>query len=97
MVVKPSVSSGAQNTSRYGPDDHVAARTHMERLLSDGRTVMVQPYVTSVDADGETGLIYIDGRVLARRSQGPAAPRDRGCDGSTLGRRGHHSLATGRR
>ncbi len=62
VVVKPSVSSGAQNTARYGADDHGAARRHIERLQSDGRTVMVQPYLTSVDADGETGLIYVDGR-----------------------------------
>jgi glutathione synthase/RimK-type ligase-like ATP-grasp enzyme len=61
FVVKPAISSGAQNTSRYGPDDRDAARTHVERLVADGREVMVQPYVPSVDADGETGLVYIDG------------------------------------
>jgi glutathione synthase/RimK-type ligase-like ATP-grasp enzyme len=61
LVVKPAVSSGAQNTSRYGPDDHTAARAHVARLLDSGREVMVQPYVTTVDAHGETGLIYIDG------------------------------------
>jgi glutathione synthase/RimK-type ligase-like ATP-grasp enzyme len=61
LVVKPAVSSGAQNTSRYGPDDREAARTHVARLLDSGRDVMVQPYVASVDATGETGLIYVDG------------------------------------
>jgi glutathione synthase/RimK-type ligase-like ATP-grasp enzyme len=61
LVVKPAVSSGAQNTSRYGPDNRAAVRTHVERLLAEGREVMVQPYVPSVDARGETGLIYIDG------------------------------------
>jgi hypothetical protein len=61
LVVKPAVSSGAQNTARYGPDDHDAARIHVARLLDDDREVMVQPYVASVDALGETGLIYIDG------------------------------------
>jgi glutathione synthase/RimK-type ligase-like ATP-grasp enzyme len=61
IVVKPSVSSGSQNTSRYGNDDHAAALAHVQRLLSDGRVVMVQPYIPSVDAEGETGLIYIDG------------------------------------
>jgi glutathione synthase/RimK-type ligase-like ATP-grasp enzyme len=61
LVVKPAVSSGAQNTSRYGPDDHDAARLHVARLLESGRVVMVQPYVASVDTQGETGLIYIDG------------------------------------
>lgn len=61
FVVKPAVSSGAQNTSRYGPDDHDAARAHVKRLVVEGRDVMVQPYVRSVDAAGETGLIYFDG------------------------------------
>jgi glutathione synthase/RimK-type ligase-like ATP-grasp enzyme len=61
LVVKPAVSSGAQNTSRYGPDDHKAARNHVQRLVAEGREVMVQPYVPSVDAQGETGMIYIDG------------------------------------
>lgn len=71
IVVKPSISSGAQNTSRYGPDEHVAARHHMERLLSEGRTAMAQPYLTSVDADGETGLIYIDGLFSHAVRKGP--------------------------
>jgi glutathione synthase/RimK-type ligase-like ATP-grasp enzyme len=61
FVVKPAISSGAQNTSRYGPDDGVAARHHVERLVAEGREVMVQPYVPSVDERGETGLIYFDG------------------------------------
>ena len=61
LVVKPSISSGAQNTSRYRGADQDAARTHVERLMIEGREVMVQPYVSSVDIDGETGLIYVDG------------------------------------
>ena len=71
LVVKPAISSGAQNTSRYRPADHAAARRHVERLVSDGREVMVQPYVTSVDSDGETGLIYIDGRFSHAVRKGP--------------------------
>jgi glutathione synthase/RimK-type ligase-like ATP-grasp enzyme len=71
LVVKPAISSGSQHTSRYNPSDHAAARIHVERLLSDGRTVMVQPYVTSVDADGETGLIYIDGAFSHAIRKGP--------------------------
>ncbi len=71
LVVKPTVSSGAQNTARYGPSDHDAARAHVERLLTDGREVMVQPYVSSVDADGETGLIYIDGVFSHAIRKGP--------------------------
>lgn len=71
LVVKPSISSGAQNTSRYGPDDHDEARHHVERLVSEGRTAMAQPYLMSVDADGETGLIYIDGLFSHAVRKGP--------------------------
>jgi glutathione synthase/RimK-type ligase-like ATP-grasp enzyme len=71
LVVKPSISSGAQNTSRYHPDDHEAARTHVERLLTEGRTVMVQPYVASVDAHGETGLIFLGGAFSHAICKGP--------------------------
>ena len=71
LVVKPSVSSGAQNTSRYLASDRDSARAHVERLLSEGRDVMVQPYVDSVDADGETGLIYIGGSFSHAIRKGP--------------------------
>ena len=71
LVVKPSISSGAQNTSRYRPDDHEGARIHVERLLTEGRTVMVQPYVASVDARGETALIYIGGVFSHAICKGP--------------------------
>jgi hypothetical protein len=39
--------------------------------LTGGRAVMVQPYVTSVDADGETGMIYIDGAFSHAVRKGP--------------------------
>jgi glutathione synthase/RimK-type ligase-like ATP-grasp enzyme len=71
LVVKPSISSGAQHTSRYRGADHDAARKHVVRLLNEGRDVMVQPYVSSVDTDGETGLIYIDGTFSHAIRKGP--------------------------
>ena len=60
-VVKPAVSAGSRGTGRYGPDDAADARAHAEALLAAGRTVMVQPYVPSVDDAGETALVYIAG------------------------------------
>lgn len=71
LVVKPTVSSGAQNTRRYGPSDHTAARIQIQRLVSEDRAVMVQPYVGSVDAAGETGLIYVDGVFSHAIRKGP--------------------------
>jgi glutathione synthase/RimK-type ligase-like ATP-grasp enzyme len=71
VVVKPAISSGSQRTSRYDPFNHDVARLHIQRLLDGGQTVMVQPYVTSVDAAGETGLIYIDGVFSHAIRKGP--------------------------
>lgn len=66
FVVKPVVSAGAQNTGRYQPvsaESRGKAIAHATRLLDDGRWVMIQPYVTSVDTSGETCLIFVDGEL----------------------------------
>lgn len=66
FVVKPVVSAGAKNTGRYQPvsaQSRAKAIAHAVRLLDDGRWVMIQPYVTSVDTAGETCLIFIDGEL----------------------------------
>jgi O-ureido-D-serine cyclo-ligase len=64
FVVKPTVSAGARDTDRYDAADaaHRAnAEGHVARLHAAGRTVMVQPYVDTVDARGESALVHIDG------------------------------------
>jgi glutathione synthase/RimK-type ligase-like ATP-grasp enzyme len=71
VVVKPSVSAGARNTSRYKRGDEELIRGHVERLLAEGRTVLLQPYAASVDDAGETGLIYIDGVLSHTIRKGP--------------------------
>jgi glutathione synthase/RimK-type ligase-like ATP-grasp enzyme len=61
LVVKPTVSAGAQDTARYGPDERDKARAHADRLLAAGRPVMVQPYLAGVDAAGESMLVHVGG------------------------------------
>jgi hypothetical protein len=61
FVVKPSVSGGGRETARYEPDEGGAGRLHLRRLLKTGRAVMVQPYVQSVDVEGEAKLVYLNG------------------------------------
>ncbi len=64
FVVKPAVSSGARDTGRFTARDaksRMEAIQHAYRLLQDGRAVMVQRYVQSVDERGETALIYLNG------------------------------------
>lgn len=71
FVVKPSVSAGSRNTMRYRAESAATARAHIDRLLAEGRTVMVQPYLDAVDDRGETALLYFDGRFSHAIRKGP--------------------------
>lgn len=76
VVVKPSVSCGSRDTLRHSAQDDVEAiRAHVQRLLDDGRDVMVQPYLEDVDTAGETALIYIDGIYSHAIRKGPMLAR----------------------
>ena len=64
FVVKPAISSGSRDTGRYTARDATSrmhAIQHAYQLLQEGRSVMVQRYVKSVDERGETALIYLNG------------------------------------
>ena len=61
FVVKPSVGVNAWRVGRYRPDDRAAASTHIERLHAAGSTVLIQPFLSRVDIDGERSLVFIDG------------------------------------
>ena len=75
-VVKPSISGGSRDTARWSDPDDVY--THSEELLAAGRTVMLQPYVPSVDTEGETALIYFGGRFSHAIRKGPLLERGEG-------------------
>lgn len=61
VVVKPSVSAGAKDSGRFGPGAHGAAGELIARIHASGRTVMVQPYLASVDTRGESAIVCLDG------------------------------------
>ena len=71
IVVKPSVSAGGRQTARYQPDEVAAAVAHVRRLVGSGQTVMVQPYIASVDTDGEAKLVFVDGELSHAVCVGP--------------------------
>jgi hypothetical protein len=75
-VVKPSISGGSKDTARWDDPDDVFA--HSEELIAAGRTAMVQPYVPSVDSEGETALIYFGGRFSHAIRKGPLLGRGEG-------------------
>lgn len=70
LVVKPTVSAGSRHTGRFASGDPAAAEL-AATILADGRAAMVQPYLSSVDAEGEHAVIVIDGAVAhrARKAQ----------------------------
>jgi len=79
LVVKPAVGAGSRDAQRHAREAGPSATAHIERLLAAGRSVLLQPYLASVDARGETALIHFDGQfshairkgALLLRGDGP--------------------------
>jgi len=71
FVVKPSVSARGRMTARYTAEDDRSATEHVLRLLASGKTVMVQPFLPSVDTEGETKLVFIGGLFRHAFQVGP--------------------------
>jgi glutathione synthase/RimK-type ligase-like ATP-grasp enzyme len=74
LVVKPAVGAGSRDTRRHARTAVPQILGHMRALLGARRSVLLQPYLPSVDRDGETALIYIDGRFSHAIRKGPLLP-----------------------
>ncbi|SMD23191.1 ATP-grasp domain-containing protein [Lentzea albidocapillata] len=66
FVVKPAVGAGSRGAGRF--TGHAEARAHLEAL---GVTALVQPYQSSVDAHGETALVFFAGDYSHSFHKGP--------------------------
>jgi hypothetical protein len=75
FVVKPAVSAGAQDTTRYDHSGDTGATAHVRRLQAQGRHVLVQPYVEQVDHRGETAVVFIGGAYSHAVRKGPILDR----------------------
>ncbi|MFD5831542.1 RimK family alpha-L-glutamate ligase [Lentzea sp. NPDC060358] len=71
FVVKPAIGAGSRGAARF--TDHAAARAHFEAL---GVKALVQPYQSSVDAHGETALVFFAGEYSHSFHKGPMLTRD---------------------
>jgi hypothetical protein len=63
-VIKPAVSIASLDTGRYQMGksaEHKLAVEHVRRLQQTERTVMIQPYIAGVDAEGETAMVFLGG------------------------------------
>jgi glutathione synthase/RimK-type ligase-like ATP-grasp enzyme len=80
-VVKPTISAGSRDTARFGghgagrDEDAARAAALVAAIHASGRTAMVQPYVASVDARGETALLFFDGAFSHAIHKGPLLTR----------------------
>ncbi|MGC4856683.1 ATP-grasp domain-containing protein [Micromonospora sp. DT4] len=61
IVVKPTVGAYSKDVQRFVRSMEADAAAHVARMRSDGFAALLQPYVESVDRDGETDLVYFDG------------------------------------
>lgn len=78
FVAKPAVGAGSRDAQRYAREHGNIAVAHLERLLAAGRSVLLQPYLHSVDAAGETALIFFDGDFSHAIRKGPLLKRGAG-------------------
>ncbi|WP_040158746.1 ATP-grasp domain-containing protein [Nigerium massiliense] len=62
VVVKPSISAGTTDTGLFVADDPHALALG-ELILGEGKTVVVQPALGSVNQQGERSLVYLGGRL----------------------------------
>lgn len=74
LVVKPAVGAGARDARRHARTHREEIVAHIEGLLAARRSVMLQPYLETVDHAGETALMYIDGRFSHAIRKGALLP-----------------------
>ena len=74
LVVKPAVGAGSRDTERHRRAEMASAVAHAKRLLDANRSVLLQPYLERVDRDGETALMFFEGRFSHAIRKGPLLP-----------------------
>jgi glutathione synthase/RimK-type ligase-like ATP-grasp enzyme len=62
FVIKPAVGSGSRDAQRHRREASAEAVSQATRLLAAGRSVLLQPYLSRVDEEGEAALIYFGGQ-----------------------------------
>lgn len=78
FVVKPAVGAGSKDAQRYARSQEFAAANHLARLLDADRSAMLQPYLPSVDDNGETALMFFAGAYSHAIRKGPLLRPDEG-------------------
>ena len=79
VVVKPAISAGSNDTERHSNID--VAQKHITELLSEQRSVMLQPYMADVDLYSETGLVFIEGKFSHAFAKGALLAQEKNMSG----------------
>ncbi|WP_426756961.1 ATP-grasp domain-containing protein [Myxococcus sp. Y35] len=77
VVLKPAVSAGALGTHRFSRAEAPIATARLAELAQTG-DVMVQPYLTAFEKEGERSYVFFDGvfsHAVRRPPTLPDAPR----------------------
>jgi glutathione synthase/RimK-type ligase-like ATP-grasp enzyme len=74
LVVKPAIGAGSRDVERHKRANVSAAVAHAKRLLDADRSVLLQPYLERVDRDGETALMYFEGKFNHAIRKGALLP-----------------------
>ena len=70
FVIKPAVGAGSRDAQRHRRGSRQAIE-HATRLLHAHRSVLLQPYLERVDAEGEAALVFFGGEFSHSIRKGP--------------------------
>ncbi len=61
FVVKPAIGCYSKDVQRFGRSQAAEAAAYIARLVDNGASAVLQPYLPAIDEVGETNLIFFDG------------------------------------
>jgi glutathione synthase/RimK-type ligase-like ATP-grasp enzyme len=70
VAIKPTVGAGARLAGKALTEEE--AIEYVKRILEAKRTVIIQPYISSVDDEGEKAIIVINGEISHAAKKVPA-------------------------
>ena len=70
VAIKPTVGAGARLAGKASTE--VEAIDYVKKILEAKRTVIIQPYISSVDDEGEKAIIVINGEISHAAKKVPA-------------------------
>lgn len=80
IAIKPSIGAGARLAGRASSIDE--AKKLLKNIFENNRIAMIQPYIESVDTEGEKAIVVIDGKLSHVARKVPALTQGGHGDGA---------------